>query len=172
MFGSFEQLGTEVLVVVVVFGLVRTVILVVGWGPVSSGSSGVQGSQMGGLGVLHFGGIDWDSVVDDWDVLSSMPGSGSVPSWGGVPSGNGNWGWVSGAGGSMGGKVLGLGVLDFGGVDRTGTDQTARLLVGGEVFGLGGGDLGGVGRDVVPVGGRSGGSQQQNGSYDEEFHFC
>lgn len=159
--------------VVVVFGLVGTVILVVSWRPVSSGSGGVQGSQMGGLGVLHFGRIDWDSVVDDWEVLRSVPGSGSVPGRGGVPGRNGYRGyWVSGASGSMGGKVLGLGVLNFGGVDRAGTDQTAGLLVGGKVFGLGGGDLGGVGRDVVPVGGRRGGSQQQNGSYDESFHFC
>lgn len=111
------------LVVVVVFGLVGTVILVVSWSPVSTGAAAVQGSQMGSSGVLHFGGIDWDSVVDDWDVLRSVPSAGSMPGWGGVPSGNGNRGhWVSGAGGSMGGKVLGLGVLNFGGVDRAGTN--------------------------------------------------
>lgn len=161
--------------VVVVFGLVGTVILVVGWGPVGSGTGGSQGVQVEGLGVLHLGGLDRDSVVDDWNVLGSMPGSGSVPGvggWGGVPSGNGDWGWVSGAGSGMGGKVLGLGVLNFGGISGTDSDQTAGLLVSGKVFGLGGGHLGGVGRDVVPVGGRGGGSQQQNGSYDESFHFC
>lgn len=162
--------------VVVVFGLVGTIILVVGWGPVSSGTGGGQGIQVEGLSVLHFWGFDWDAIVDDWNVLGSVPGTGSMPSVGGnrgsMPSWDCNWGWMSGAGSSMGGKVLGLSVLNFGGVNWTGTDQTAGLLVSGKVFGLGGGNLGGIGRDVVPVGGRSGRSQQQNGSYDEEFHVC
>lgn len=159
--------------VVVVFGSVGTVILVVGWTtPVGSGTGGAQGSQMSGLGVLHFGGVDRDSVVNDRDVLGSVPGCGSVPSGGTMPGWYHRGYWVSGAGSSVRGKVLSLGVLDFGGVDRAGTDQTAGLLVGGKVFGLGGGHLRGVRRNVVPVRGRSGGSQQQNGSYDENFHFC
>lgn len=117
-------MGERGLVVVVVFGLVGTVILVVSWSsPMSSGAGGVQGCEMGGLGVLNFGGFNWDSVVDDWDVLRSVPGSGSVPGRGSMPSRNGyRCDWVSGTGGGMGGKVLSLGVLNFGGVDRAGTD--------------------------------------------------
>lgn len=81
--------------VVVVFGLVGTIILVLGWSPVSSGTSGGKGIQVEGLGVLHFRGFDWDSIVDDWNVLGSVPGTGSMPSgsgWGGVPSWDCDWG--------------------------------------------------------------------------------
>lgn len=166
-------ISVPLVVVGIPLGLVGTVVLVSGWGPVGSGSGGVQGGQMGGLGVLNFGGLNRHSVVDHRDVLGSVPGSGSVPSGSGrgaVPGWGGRSG-MTGAGSGMGGKVLGLGVLNFGRIDRTGTDVSAGGLVGGEVLGLGGGHFGGVGRDVVPVVGRRNGGQQQDGSDDESLHF-
>lgn len=171
--GKWERTGSLV-VVGIPLGLVGAIVLVSGWGPVGTGSGGVQSSQMGGLGVLDFRGLNRHSVVDHRDVLRSVPGTGSVPSvgsWGGVPGrGSGGSGMAS-TGSGMGGKVLGLGVLNFGRVNRTGTNVSAGGLVRGKVFGLGGGHLGGIGRDVVPVVGRGDGGQQQDGSDDENLHF-
>lgn len=160
------------LVVVVPCWVVGAIILVVSWCPVGSGTGGGQGVQVEGLSVLDLGGIDRHSIVDDWNVLGSVPRAGSVPSsWGGVPGGGSGGSWVSGAGGGVSSKVLGLGVLNFGGVNRAGTDVSAGALVSGQMFGLGGGNLGGIGRDVVPVRGGCGGCQQQDGSDDECLHF-
>jgi hypothetical protein len=39
--------------------------------PVTMGSSSVGGS-MGSFGVLDFGGVDWDSIVDHWNVLGTV----------------------------------------------------------------------------------------------------
>lgn len=93
--------------------------MVVGWSIVSwcimiggsmmSTALGFSNSrEMGGLGVLHLGCVDWDSIVDDWDsVVSGMMGWCVV-----------GWGCnVTVVGGGVSGKVLGLGVLDFGGID-------------------------------------------------------
>lgn len=172
--GWWELKGEDLVVVGIPLGLVGAIVLVSGWGPVGSGSGGVQSGQMGGLGVLDFRGLNWDSVVDHRDVLGSVPGSGSVP---GVGSGGGMPGWgggssgMTGAGSGVGGKVLGLGVLNFGGIDRAGTDVATGSLVSGKVFGLGGGHLGGIGRHVVPVVGGGNAGQQQDGSDDESLHF-
>lgn len=164
----------DLVVVGIPLGLVGAIVLVSGRGPVGTGSGGVQSGQMGGLGVLDFGGLNRDSVVDDRDVLGSVPGSGSVPgvgSWGGMPGGGGGSSGMAGAGSGVGGKVLGLGVLNFGRVDRASADVAAGGLVGGKVFGFGGGHLGGIGRHVVPVVGGGNAGQQQDGSDDESLHF-
>lgn len=165
--------GLDLVVVGIPLGLVGAIILVSS-GPVGSGSGGVQSGQMGGLGVLDFRGLNRHSVVDHRDVLRSVPGSGSVPgvgSWGGMPGGGGGSSGMAGAGSGVSGKVLGLGVLNFGGVNWTGTNVATGGLVSGKVFGLGGGHLGGIGRHVVPVVGGGNAGQQQDGSDDESLHF-
>lgn len=83
------------------------------WSGVSS--SVVQGVQVEGLGVLDLWSFDWDAVVDYWDVLRSVPSSGSMVSWG-VGSWGMMWGWsmVSVSGNlSVRGSMESLGMLDL-----------------------------------------------------------
>lgn len=91
---------------------------------VSTSTSAGMGMSMSGLSVLHLWGFDWDAVVDDWDVLGSVPGTAtSMVSW---AMGDWSWGVVWGGWGMVGvcvdlsvsGSVEGLGVLDFGGFYR------------------------------------------------------
>lgn len=72
-----------------------------------------DGSEMGGFGVLHFGRLNWDTVVDDRNVVGAgmMDGSRSI-----MTGGAGIVDIVTGTalGFSDGSKVSGLGVLHFG----------------------------------------------------------
>lgn len=70
---------------------------------------------MGSLGVLDFWGFDWDSVVDHWDVLGSVPAASSVPGWSClmVITLMVNWGIMSSTDLSVSGSVSSLGVLDL-----------------------------------------------------------
>lgn len=80
---------------------------IVVWGRVSAALGFSDGCEMSGLGVLDFGCVDWNTVVDDWDsVVTAM--SWSIVDW----SNN-----MSVAGGGVCGKVFGLSVLDLGRID-------------------------------------------------------
>lgn len=146
------------------------------WSGVSS--SVVQGVQVEGLGVLDLWSFDWDSVVDHWNVLRSVPGSGSLVSWS-VGSWAVVWGWsvvsISGGNLSVRGSMESLGVLDFWGfdwdtiVDHWDVDGSVPLLswgimvipvvtswagtgsnvgVGSKMSSLGSGNFRGIGRNV------------------------
>lgn len=156
------------------------------WGGSVSTSAG-QSVQVSGLGVLDLWGFNWDSVVDDWNVLGSVPCSGSEVGWRnwGV-----QWSWtMARVSGNLGvsGSVESLGVLNFWGfdwdtvVDLWDVDGSVPLLcwaimswapmvmgwrsmsgnvsVGSEVSSLGSSHFRGIGRNV-----RSGAdrSQQQH----------
>lgn len=90
---------------------------------VCTSTSAGMGMSMSGLSVLHLWGFDWDAVVDDRDVLGSVPGTAtSMVSW---AMGDRGWGVVWSRGMvwvcvdlSVSGSMEGLGVLDFGGFYR------------------------------------------------------
>lgn len=77
--------------------------------------------EVGGLCVLHFGCVNWDTVVDNWNSVVAGMGRGIV-SWGSNVA-------VIGCGVSC--KVFGLGVLDLGGIDWDAVvDLDGRASVG------------------------------------------
>lgn len=86
-----------------------------GWGRVSTALCFSDSGEMGGLGVLYFGRIDWDSVVDDWNGMSVMSWGSMMVGWGsGVVNGCDGNGVV---GSSVSSEVSGFSVLYFGCVD-------------------------------------------------------
>lgn len=91
-----------------------------------------KGSVMGGLGVLYLGGVNGHSVVDHRDVVAAVRDRGDG---------------VAGTGGSMGGEVSGLGVLNLRGLNWGSMGvghMTQGLGVGSVVLGLGGLHIGGI----------------------------
>lgn len=100
-------------------GLVGAIIFVSVTATVRVCTSAGMGMSMSGLSVLHLWGFDWDAVVDDWNVLRSVPGAAtSMVSW---AMSDWSWGIVWGGWGMVGvcvdlsvsGSVEGLGVLNF-----------------------------------------------------------
>lgn len=140
-------------------------------------TSASQSVQMSGLSVLHLWGFNWDSIVDDWNVLRSVPGPGSMVSWSmGYWSVVWCWSMVRICRNlSVGSSVECLGMLNFRGfdwdaiVDLWDMDGSVPLLswgimmitvgtswgsmsgnmgMGSEVSSLGSSHLWGIGRNV------------------------
>lgn len=140
--GKWERTGSLV-VVGIPLGLVGAIVLVSGWGPVGTGSGGVQSSQMGGLGVLDFRGLNRHSVVDHRDVLGSVPGTVRLGLLVVSVVFLGSWGVVLlSLDLGVGGGVFGLGVLHFLGLKRN--SLVDHRDVDGSVPGL-------LGWGMVPV---------------------
>jgi hypothetical protein len=101
-------------VVVPLSGIVSIVVSSVVSGSIVSVAGLGNGGKVSGLGVLYFGCVDGDTIVDHWHMVGVVGMRDSVSGvtvMGGITVGTVR-------SGSMSGGMSSLGVLDFGGVNR------------------------------------------------------